>query len=84
MRTLVELPDGKDADMAESDPRLREGCQVADKAEQDMSNAEIRGVFETLKLPIEPKPVPLAAPTPGTPVVFFTVSGNSPPPLNTR
>jgi len=50
--------------------------------QQDMTDEEIRGVFETLKLSTEPKPVPLAT-QPPSPVVFFTVAGNSQP-LNAR
>lgn len=51
--------------------------------QQDMTDEEIRGVFETLKLPTAPRPLPFVAQPPPSPVVFFTVSGNSPP-LNAR
>jgi hypothetical protein len=47
--------------------------------QQEMSDEEIEGVFETLQLSTAPKPVPLQAPAVGAPVVFFTVSGSSPP-----
>ena len=51
--------------------------------QQDMTEEEIRRVFETLQLSTAPKPVPTTAQSPSTPVIFFTVSGSSPP-LNAR
>ena len=46
---------------------------------REMSDSDIREVFETLKLPTAPKPVPAPAQQPPTPIIFFTVSGHSPP-----
>ncbi len=45
---------------------------------QDMTDEEIRAVFETLELSTAPKPVPLVAQSIPGPIVFFPVSGNSP------
>lgn len=50
---------------------------------QQMSDEEIRGVFETLQLPPEPPPVPAVVVQPNAPIVFYTIGGNSPP-LNTQ
>lgn len=50
-----------------------------DTQKPDMSAEEIHEVFETMKLPTAPKPVPAAPQQSSTPIVFFTVSGNSPP-----
>jgi hypothetical protein len=45
---------------------------------KDMTDEEIRGVFETLRLPVEPRPLPSPGKQAG-PVIFFPISGNSPP-----
>ena len=50
--------------------------------DQDMTDEEIRGVFETLKLPTGPGPRPDASEQ-KAPLIFFRISGNSPP-LDTR
>ena len=47
--------------------------------QHDMTNEEIKGVFETLRLSTAPKPLPAAAQSPPAPVVYFTVSNYSPP-----
>jgi hypothetical protein len=52
------------------------------KPEREMTDEEIRGVFETLKLPTSPSPQPNADKQAG-PLIFFRISGDSPP-LDTR
>jgi hypothetical protein len=56
----------------------------AEKAPEQMTDEQIREVFTTLRLPSEqpPSPAPVAQPT-SSPVVFYTITGNSPP-LPTR
>ncbi len=49
------------------------------KRDREMSEREIREVFETLKLPTAPKPFVPTVPKPSQYIVFFTVSGHSPP-----
>lgn len=44
---------------------------------REMSEAEIRGVFRTLQLPENPAPQPAVQQT--TPVIVYSITGNSPP-----
>jgi hypothetical protein len=55
-----------------------------DTKSKQMTEDEIREVFTDLQLPTSPppQPAPVVQPTTG-PVVFYTITGNSPP-LNTR
>jgi hypothetical protein len=50
-----------------------------DTPKPEMSPDEIHEIFETMDLPTAPKPVPAAPQQSAAPIVFFTVSGNSPP-----
>ena len=42
-----------------------------------MTDEQINDVFTTLQLPTNPPPAPIASPS--TPVVFYPITGNSPP-----
>jgi hypothetical protein len=74
---------------SEANERLVPGERgtMADRAEpvrqEEMSDEEIRKVFETLNLPTNTQSLPTPAQQPTQPFVFVTISGHTPP-LNSR